>query len=446
MTLLRTSASRINGWTLSATSLIALASTARAECQLSFAAAVNYAAGGNSQGVTVCDLNADGNPDFAVANYQGNVFVMLGNGSGTFQGAGSFATDREARVVAVGEFNADGRADLAVATNNGSVSVLLGHGNGTFQSAVTYPVLDYACFVAVSDFNADGRSDLVVTGISYTDADVSILLGNGDGTFQSPVGYPTPDYSPHWQVGLADFNSDGNVDLAVTAEDAHGVFVLLGNGNGTLQPAVLYSAGQEPTSVAVSDFNDDGWSDLAVGYSASVAGNVAILLGNGDGTFQAAVDFPFAAGNGHVRIAVGDLNADGRADLVVMGLYGTVSVLLGNGDGTLQAAVPLSVGLNYPGYVAVADFNADGRVDVAATFVTSNLIGSASVLLNTSVCPCPSDLDDDGAVSLSDLAILLAHFGTSSGATDADGDSDADGDVDIQDLANLLAHFGSTCP
>src|SRR5207245_2738785 len=180
-------------------------------------------------------------------------------------------------------------------------------------------------------------------------------------------------------VAAGDFNGDGGPDLAVANSGSSNVSVLLGNGDGTFQAARTFAAGTTPASVAVGDVNGDGRPDLAVANSGSIYGaynNVLVLLGNGDGTFQAARTF--AAGGGPLSVAVGDVNGDGRPDLAVANYSSnTVSVLLGNGDGTFQAAQTFAAG-SRPSSVAVGDVNGDGRPDLAVANYSSN---NASVLL-----------------------------------------------------------------
>jgi len=238
-----------------------------------------------------------------------------------------------------------------------------------------------AYYVTTGDFNGNGKLDLAVADNSNAGG-VGIYLGNGDGTFQAAVNYPTGPNSS--SVAVGDFNGDGKLDLAVanvgTVGDSPGnVSILLGNGDGTFQPAVNYSAGQDSTSAVVGDFNGDGNLDLAV---ANVGGNVSILLGNGDGTFQPAVSYP--AGQGPTSVVVGDFNGDNKLDLVVIGSSSSgVSLLLGNGDGTFQPAVNFDLRGN-PASVAIGDFDASGRFGIAA-------VGSAnsSVLLQSPLVSGP---------------------------------------------------------
>jgi hypothetical protein len=233
--------------------------------------------------VTVADLNHDGIPDLAIANFtgQGTVSILLGNGDGTFQSAQSYAAGIFPSSVAVGDFNGDGIPDLALAAGypncpgSSSVQVLLGNGDGTFQAATQYSAGDTPSCVAVRDLNGDGIADLAVT--NFVSNDVSVLLGHGDGTFQAAVNYAVgPSAAPPLSLAVADFNRDGFPDLAVTF--AGGVRLLLGNGDGTFQPTPLsYVAGSYFSALAVGDFNRDGFSDLVV---TNPDGNIVSILIN----------------------------------------------------------------------------------------------------------------------------------------------------------------------
>src|SRR5437879_5776573 len=263
----------------------------------------------------------------------------------------------------------------------------------SFITRVDYAAGTNPASVAVGDFNRDGVPDVAVADYDVTAAagsdTVSVLLGNGGGTFQPARTFATAGMNPV-TVAVGDFNGDGRPDLAVTnsANTSSGavpgnVSVLLGNGEGTFQPARTLNVGITPAFVAVRDFNGDGRQDLAVANFRS--STVSVLLGNGDGTFLAARNF--AAGAGPLSFAVGDFNGDGVSDLAVanfdFNIQGpnTVSVLLGNPDGTFQAPLSFGAGTN-PDSVAVGDFHGDGLQDLAVANFNSNTV---SVLINNTV-------------------------------------------------------------
>src|SRR5580704_17689344 len=343
--------------------------------------------------VAVGDFNGDGNADLAIVNEcsenncnSGTVSVLLGNGDGTFQAAKSFSSGGyEAFAVATADVNKDGKADLIVANGcqstsqcaNGVVGVLLGNGDGTFQSAKTYASGGVvASSVAIADVNRDGNPDLLVANqclnSNCTSGGVSVLLGKGNGTFQTAQSYATGGLAAV-SVAVGHFNGAKKIDLVVANEcqssgSCNGsVGILLGNGNGTFKPAQSYgSRGATAVSVATGDFNGDGKNDLVVANQCPSSGscsngNVGVLLGNGDGTFQPAQTYA-SGGNNTAAVAVSDLTGNGQMDLVLSNQcqmsgncnVGSVSVLLGNGDGTFQSAQ------NYASDGVFADFTGVG--------------------------------------------------------------------------------------
>src|SRR5215469_9392963 len=285
-----------------------------------FQPAVSYGSGSGFGSVAIGDFNGDGKWDLAVTDSgNNNVSIFLGNGNGTFRTAVKHTVGSGPSSVAVADFNGDGKLDLAVANNgSGNVSILLGNGDGTFRTAVDYGAGTGPSSVAIGDLNGDGKLDLAVTNSRSNN--VSILLGNGDGSFRRAVDYRV-GASPN-SVAVADFNVDGKLDLAVVNYGSGNVSILLGNGDGTFRTAVDYTVGSIPNSVVVADFNGDGKLDLAVA-SGNCCGSppltgpgiVSFLLGNGNGTFQPAVSFQSA--QSALAATLGDFNRDGRLDLAV---------------------------------------------------------------------------------------------------------------------------------
>jgi hypothetical protein len=265
------------------------------------------------------------------------------------------------QAIAVADFNGDGKLDLAVGNlDSGTVSVYLGKGDGTFNPRVDFVIGLYPNSITVGDFNGDGNPDLVTANGSGT---VSILLGKSDGSFQSHVEYTAGPAT--FSVAVGDFNGDGKLDLAAANNNSNQggtVSIFLGNGDGTFQPHVDYPVGTGPYSVAVGDLDKDGKLDLIVANYA-FDNSVSVLLGNGDGTFKPQATY--AVGRQPDSVAIGDLNGDGTLDLAVAGFAdGVVSVLLGNGDGTFKPHVDYPAGRT-PSSVIIGDFNGDGKLDLA---------------------------------------------------------------------------------
>jgi hypothetical protein len=346
-----------------------------------------YATGENSIALVADDFNSDHNKDLAVVaqNGQGtqnggvgDVAVLLGNGSGTFQCPRAFlsgalpGTDNQGSITpfaATGDFNHDDSPDLAIASI-GQVNVLLGNVDGTFQTSVPYGIsaADPTALM-IADFNGDGKSDLATVSFSCGPFScgywLDVLFGYVDGTFDTPV---STSLSAAGGAAAGDFNRDGNVDVAMVVGSE--VQVFLGQGDGTFKGPYLYNAnsscGSNPgNDIVAVDFEKDKKLDLAIVCS----GSLAFLHGHGDGTFDPGVLYSLTAGVGaNGGIAVGDFNHDGKLDIAATvigsGMAG-VDILLGNGDGTFQAPVFVNAGQNPQG-LAAGDFNGDGKLDLAA--------------------------------------------------------------------------------
>ena len=397
-----------------------------------FAAGVSYPAGDSagSASITFGDFNGDGKVDVAVTlagdNTAGQEVVFLGNGDGTFQaGKTSSAGVAYPTSVVAGDFNGDGKLDLVITGNtacNGTCApiatvILLGNGDGTFQAPTT--IFSNNGTLVAGDVNGDGKLDLVLLG-----SVVQIYLGNGDGTFSNTHSYlPAPASYSGTGLALADFNGDGNLDVAALNN------VLLGNGNGTFQgwaaaalpstdiPAAVagifvkngepgvaalsssysdttlyiltndgagaltlahtYDLQQLGFAIATADVNGDGNLDLVVQGMDFTTQNWSyiVLLGNGDGSFQPPVVYPQSIPTGGSGVLIADFNEDGKPDLAFPAGNETVAVLQGNGNGTFGAPAYYYVGSG-ASPIVTADFNDDGKLDIAC--VGALLLGNGN--------------------------------------------------------------------
>jgi len=319
-----------------------------------FDPANTFSVGAGAVEISSADLNRDGNGDLVVTDGIRSVYVVLGNGDGTFGSSTKVKLHNDPIGIAIADLNGDSILDLAIAnfgpeTNSqGEAAILIGVGDGTFAPPVFYPLTHNGIRLVATDVNHDGKADLAVavTHFSITKNSLAVLLGNGDGTFQPVV---TSVHGSGSDVVAADFNADGNIDLALSGDGD--LRIVLGKGDGTFQPATIYSAGGSADSVSAADFNHDGVLDLLVGGDHTV-----IFLGNGDGSFAAPV--VYGAGYGFARI--GYFNRDQDPDVVV-GAGSAIEVVFGRANGTLGA--PRSFPGGNWGFDA-GDFDRDGQNDI----------------------------------------------------------------------------------
>jgi VCBS repeat protein len=364
--------------------VILAARTGLNAASIGFKPAQNYTVGTNPKAIAVGDFNHDGKRDLAVVNYgdptannNGNVSILFGNGDGTFQAAKNVAIGKNSTALVVGDFNGDGNDDLALMrpgdptmNDDGDVTIFLGNGDGTFrQGQVLTPGKTPSSIVAI-DSNGDQRLDLAVANDG--DQTFSVLLGNGDGSFQTPVAYPAPITTIVRTSTLlvsVDLAGSGEKDLALFRLWHVGLW--LANGDGTFRQAGGLA---EETGLTAGDFNGDKKDDLITvpfhlcffGHCGSATPN--LYLGNGDGTFQPAISI------GQPVSASADFDGDGKLDLAGTntGSNGSEQILvsLGNGDGTFQQPVIV----NSNGSLSqVLDVNGDGAPDLV--LVSNNNIG-----------------------------------------------------------------------
>ena len=352
--------------------------------------------------VAAGDINGDSKPDLVVADSSTNsLYVQLSEGRGAFAAAATYPLASSPGPVALADLNGDGRADAIVSTAGG-LMVLLGNSTGALSSAQNYGGQQLS---SLTIFKDGGRFHALAASANGV---VNAYRGNGDGTFQPPTQISFASGLTPVATAAADVNRDGHPDLIAALRPGDptqpGVIaVALGNGDGTFQSPAMIPVGYpllaqsisnlSVTGMSAGDLNADGVPDIAVAVTVNFAGNLAILLGKGDGTFGAPTLTPIATAP--PQIVLTDLNGDGKLDAVMTDCCGLAeaSFLLGNGDGTFQAEVHFPSGPNPVG-IAAADFSGDGKMDLAIagqnqTTSTGTLTLSFDTYFNT-LAPAPT--------------------------------------------------------
>nr|RNJ67110.1 MAG: hypothetical protein EDM05_22565 [Leptolyngbya sp. IPPAS B-1204] len=342
--------------------------------------AANLPVGGNSAATATADFNRDGVPDLVVAlaspAISNNLAVFLGSGNGSFgsplllsaNGLSSFS-------VVTGDFNGDGNSDIVTANfGSDTVSLLLGNGNGSFQAAQTFQVGKQPNQVVTADLNQDGRLDLVTANSGSNT--LSVLLGSETG-FRSGTNFRTKGTQP-FAVATGDFDRDGKLDLISADAASNGVSLFLGRGNGEFSDPKSFIVGStSPVAIVTGDFDGDKRLDLVTGNLAADGRDISILFGDGKGDFPRGITLP--AGGGVNSLIAADFNQDGQLDLAgLLNLSATMVVFLGDGEGGFTRAPDTFVG-SAATDLSIADFNQDNKLDLVSASLNST---NASVILN----------------------------------------------------------------
>ena len=446
-----------------------------------FATPVKYAVGSKPEGVAIADMNGDGNPDLIVANNgDSSLTVLLNQGDGTFVAQSAFTLPAAPVSITAGDFNNDTKNDVALVAGtsvyvysglgNGSfnttpaqlgagtfpgviaaghfrnsseldlavvdvfpsstgVAILLNSGTGTFANAVLYdlgasPNVSFAGgtpnSLAIGDLTGNGVMDLAVANGQFANNGVSVLLGNGDGTFGGLTSW-VADQEPA-AVVIGNFVADAHADLAVVNQGSNDVSFLAGNGDGTFVAPPTLSHISSPGPVVTGDFNGDTKQDVIVGNTFSLTGTILTMFaGNGNGTFTTPTTISNTITNpttGQAKaLAAAFMTNDNSLDLVMLDSKNNLDVFFNNGSGVFAAPVVYSAGSSPQG-IAVGDFNGDSKPDVAIieSAAAGATDGTVMIYLN----------DGTGALTLAGQAPDVGLSPTSVTAADLDGDGKDD--------------------
>ena len=352
-------------------------------CAPSFASTVVYPSGTSPTGMLLTDVNADGKLDLALAEYNAlGAGVRLGNGDGTFGAEASYAGGNYANAIDAADIDGDGKVDLAIANyyTSRTVTLLHGVGDGTFAAWTALPSAENTTTAIFRDLNGDGRADFIFTSGDAVGT-LGVALQNADHTFPAFTSYfPSRpgSFERPARLAVADVNADGKADLLV-ANTGQTVALYLGDGTGTLGAPTYLATANYAQHLLVADFDGNGKLDVVVGDG--IASAISVLLGNGDGTFAAHVDYflpPGSGGDGGASIAAGDVNGDGSLDVAVTSYTASaaVTLFLNDGHGAFPTSTSIAGGPETVG-VALGDLDGDRRLDLVTDDYLANAIDVA---------------------------------------------------------------------
>lgn len=384
---------------------------------------------GGINDASVADFNSDGKLDLVTSAFQG-VSISFGNGDGTFAAPVNYLNGSPSSRISIGDFNNDAKADIAVINDAiGKVGILINNGAGIFSNAANPSVAAGANGIAPADMNSDGKTDLIIS----KSRDVSVLLGNGNGTFNNEAVY---QITPISTAGLAvsDFNGDKKPDVALLA-GTNAISILLNNGAGGLHKETLWSGGVSLSAIVADDLNNDQKNDLIFGFTTSFDGYTKVL-------FNLTENQPLA------RKALFDYDGDGKADISVFRPSDSFWYIQNSSNNSNNFQ---KFGINTD-LIAPADFDGDGKTDIAVYrrgawyWINSSTNAFAAAQFGTSEDkPVPADYDGDGRADISVFrpsngfwyrinssndSFAAVHFGISEDKPTS-GDFDGDGKADI---------------
>jgi hypothetical protein len=409
-----------------------MASGAAAQAPM-FEDPIPYEVGSGPGEIFCADFNADGHMD--IATHNGNILILLNNGDGTFQPEIEVETDDASFVFFIGEFNGDNFPDIATDINRvgfTGISVLINNGDMTFDNNGEYAVPPVIRVITGGNFNDDIYDDLAISHFHYEKANFSttIFMNNGDGTFTQENPFIT---GPVYEAAPGDYDGNGFCDFALAAD--YLIAVILSNGDGSFSGG---SIPMEPgvTKITSGDFDNNGSPDIAF---TEWPNQLILMLNNGDGTFPAQLSYTTEEGS---DVAAADLDDDNDADVVVgRGESQGVDVYYNDGLGNLRTPVlyPLA---GHVSDVYLADFDGDQDNDMA---VSCNSLNTVFILMNRTYPYEQGDANRDDTINIGDAIFLIAYIfnGGPAPIPVAAGDANGDGSTDVGDAVYLIAHvFG----